>query len=295
MGPFLPLFSVELEHSYFPEGRCRSLQWRASAQTAERLDRSGCLMRPTADGFIVLFDAERADALTMQAKAAGEPLRLDFLARATDPYFVNYTDAVMGSAQAALVCDSEAATPDDEDTGRWRLHAHRFAGLGELRELATDEALQQMLSPTERRVLPHVAVSIEVKPDDVALAAGQQSRRYLVRLKARATVWKYCLFGDWTEGHEGAGLQVVDLAQDCHFDDAVGERLPDGQSMLAVRSVQPIALQERPDRRFQLRRQGGQGSDKVLVKRLPLASPQHLHRETLGGEPTLVSEIYVHR
>ena len=86
----------------------------------------------------------------------------------------------------------------------------------------------------------------------------------------------------------------LDVNQDGAFDES--ERVIDNFTFHGATrdSSAPIALQERSPQRFQLRRQGT-GADKVLIKRLPVASPSQINRETLGGVPTLVSEIYVHR
>lgn len=319
MGPFLPLFSLEVEHSYFPGNVCRGLGFVLTASSAHRLERAGCLLRMTDRGLIVLFDSSNADALRTRANDAIEPLRFDFLTRAADTHFANYTEGGFGSATSLLMLDSQQAVHDPA-TGRWRLHAGDNAGDPEVRLLKSDWAIE-VLSPQERRAPPHFVLSIGVSAADVTEAqkqGKQQGRRYFCRLQARATVWKYCLFGDWAEAP--GEVQVIDLAQACQFDAAVGERLPDGQSVLAVRSSAPIALQERSERRFQLRRRSsgssgssgtnnthsttitngsgtglGNSTDKVLIKRLPVASPQQLNRETLGGVSTLVSEIFVHR
>ena len=70
--------------------------------------------------------------------------------------------------------------------------------------------------------------------------------------------------------------------------------LDDGRSTLAARSRSAIAMQRRPLQRFQLLAQQP-AADKVLVKRLPVASAGQLHMETIDGVRTLVSEIFVNR
>jgi hypothetical protein len=287
MGSYLPLFSLEVEHAYFPNDVCRGLHIAPSAQSALLLERSGCLLRNTDRGVMVLFDASATEAMRMRASDALEPFCIHFLAHAQDPAFANYTDGEFGSSQSVLLLDSRRAVLDG--LGRWRLHAGTSAGAADVRRI-TSARVAQALSQRERHDQPHFVVSVRVCPADLPQTA-QQAKRYYCRLQARSTVWKYYLFGDLAEAQ--GDVQVVDLGQSNEFDAAVDERLPGGQSVLAVRSRAPIALQERSSQRFQLRRRGA-GADKVLVKRLPVASPSLLHRETLGGVPTWVSEIYVH-
>lgn len=288
MGSYLPLFSLEVEHSYFPGLVCRGLQIAPSTKSARLLERSGCIVRATERGLVVLFDATATEALRLRASDTLEPFVIHFLAHARDAAFANYTEGVFGSAQSVLLLDSRRAVLDD--SGRWRLHAGASAGAADVRRITSARAAKA-LSQRERHDQPHFVVSVQVCPADLPQTA-QQARRYYCRLQARSTVWKYYLFGDLAEAQDD--LQVVDLGQAFEFDAAVDERLPDGQSVLAVRSRAPIALQERSPQRFQLRRRGA-GADKVLIKRLPVASPSFIHRETLGGVPTWVSEIYVHR
>ncbi len=287
MGSYLPLFSLEVEHSYFPDNLCRGLQLAPSAQSARLLERSGCLLRSTDRGVIVLFEAASTEALRMRASDALEPFCIHFLAHARDAAFANYTEGVFGSSQSVLLLDSRRAVLDH--SGRWRLHAGPSAGAVDVRRITSARAAKA-LSQRERHDQPHFVVSVRVCAGDLPQTA-QQAKRYYCRLQARSTVWKYYLFGDLAEAQ--GDVQVVDLGQAFEFDAAVDERLPDGQSVLAVRSRAPIALQERSSQRFQLRRRGA-GADKVLIKRLPVASPSLIHRETLGGVPTWVSEIYVH-
>lgn len=109
-------------------------------------------------------------------------------------------------------------------------------------------------------------------------------------LSPRQLVWKYCLFGDWSED----ALDIVDADGQVSFNAPVPEHGVDGRPLLALRSHGPLALAERSDTRLQLRcRQSG--VPKVLVKRLPVPGPQHLAREEIDGAATLVSEIHVHR
>jgi hypothetical protein len=288
MGPFQPLFSVEVEHGFFPGAVCRGLRFVPTPAAAARLERARCLLRSTDRGVLVLHDAGAAPVLQALAGAVDEPLRLDFLVRATDPLFANYTEGLASTLTALPMFDTEHALPDGE---RWRLHTGASAGPADLQRLDAPRATA-LLARQERLAPPAFTVSITVSAADAA-APPPQGKRYFCRLQARTTVWKYCLFGTWVEANDDP-VQVVDLAQGWRFEPAVAERLADGQEVLAVRSSTRIPLQQRSDRRFQLRQRSG-GADRVLIKRLPVASARQLSRETVGGEPTLVSDIYVHR
>jgi hypothetical protein len=276
-----PLFSLQVEHTYFPGGVCRDLRLVPTAATQRLLQKSGCIFRPTERGLLVAFDATTRHALVRRAEDDDEPFAFRFLAHGPDASFANYTDGAIGSQQSLLVFDNRVDNPTGrgDGTGRWMLQP-RVAPIDEL-------GASGVLSQPECRVPPHFVVDLLVTAD-----ALDETRHYGCRLQARETVWKYCLCGELAEQPDE--LRVVDLAQGFSFDAAVDERLPDGRPVRAVRSRTPIALQERSPQRFQLRGDAT-GSDKVLIKRLPVASPAQLNRETLGGVLTWVSEIYVHR
>ncbi|MNT31322.1 hypothetical protein D3C72_1671520 [compost metagenome] len=78
------------------------------------------------------------------------------------------------------------------------------------------------------------------------------------------------------------------------FNAPESEQLPDGTMVTVIRSAVPLALAERPRQRFVLQR-GTAGDMRVLVPRLPLASPAALRREMVGGLLCDVSEIFVNR
>jgi hypothetical protein len=135
-------------------------------------------------------------------------------------------------------------------------------------------------------------LTLALAPRDCAslsdwLAAAPLDNTVLVPV--RWTFWKYLLVGDW-----GQALSVVDAAGAVAFGAPEPETLPDGTLVTVVRSTMPLALQERPGHRFQLRR--GLGSDtRVLMARLPQASPAALRREVVDGALCDVSEVFVNR
>jgi len=111
-------------------------------------------------------------------------------------------------------------------------------------------------------------------------------------------VWKYCLVGHWSDdalevvAAKGATSSAAAANGAASFAEPKAERLPDGRPVLAFLSTSGIELRERSERRFELRTASAK---RVLVKRLPVPGADHFAKETIRGERTLVSEIYVHR
>ena len=278
IGPYLPLFDFEVEHTFFPGGRCaNALKFVLTPKSAALLQRSGFSACVSDSGVAVLADSVRLEALNMIAGDAEEPFHLTWLAYAADPFFGNYTEGLVYPPEGLPAFDSDSAVLEGT-TGRCRLQREDYVSAADARPL-DDEFVVQALSG--QRVPPLFMVTLRLQP---------QPKRYVLRFAARAAVWKYWLIGDWHDSEP----KVVDPDNQVAFLQAQDATLPDGRAALTIRSAAPIAILRRSPFRFQLRGRAG-SSERLLVKRLPVAGTEQLRREprALGG--SLVSEIYVHR
>jgi len=312
IGPYLPLFDFEVEHAFFPDGRCaaNALRFVLTPESAQRLQRSGFVTRASDTGVAVFADSARMEVLRMIAGEAEEPFRLTWLAHAVDPEFGRYTAGLVYPPEGLPVFDSESAVADGTP-GRWRLQREAYVSAADALAV-DDERVAGVLA--KQPVAPLFAVTLRLGAmghagsDAEVHAAGTsaattaqgartrdtdlapQPRHYVLRFATREVVWKYWLIGAWRD----AEPQVVDPDGATTFLQAQEATLPDGRSALTIRSADPIAIFRRSPYRFQLRGRVGSG-ERVLVKRLPVAGTAQLLREprALGG--CLVSEIYLHR
>lgn len=285
MGPYLPLLRIDVDHGYYADGRCRGLRFVPAGTTAERLRRADALVRADGGTLLVHGPAEAIERLRADTDPDDGEAALDWLVHATDDDFA-------------------CGTEDPADRPRELLWvapaAPGASGADDATLVATPKALDApevtaLLAPGDRWLPPFALLHLPLPslpahgPADNATAWPVQRRWPLA---PRATVWKYCLFGDWPE----PALAVVDLAGETEFSAPAPDRLDNGTPMLAIRSRVRLPLAQRSPRRFQLRsRPDGAGSPKVLIRRLPTAAAQLLARETIDGQPTIVSEIHVHR
>ncbi len=277
MAPYLPLLRIDVGHGFFAGGQCRGLRFVPLDSTAAWLQASGAVAR-TSDSALALYGTQQALAMDPQAVLAWQ-------LQAGDADFAHATDDPAQRPGELLVFDAAHAVPDapGEPVSSWRLHGGATVGQSDVRPL-TWPLVAQALHSGQRRLPPLALLRVPLAtlpPPPVA---------YRLQFAARATVWKYCLHGDWPEPE----LQVVDLARQAAFGAPEPDRLDNGAPLLAIRSQVPIALAQRSERRFQLRSRQ-RGGDKVLVQRLPVAAAQFLAREQIGGVSRLVSEIHVHR
>ena len=295
MDAYLLLFEVAVRHAFYAPEPCAGLRLSPTPASAAKLRRVGAVLRPTTEGVAVYVEGQRLPTLQALANDTNEPLEFYLLGRNSDPDFASATAGLAESCDQVLLFDSARA--QDPDAAGWRLlhpGAHASAEsavpihrppLGDTPGTTTTPPLAGALPAADRRVPPAFVLRIRIETPVATL--GQ---RWCVALQARATHWKYLLPADWAV----QAPQVVDIDQRVGFEPPRPEPLDDGRSTLAARSRSAIAMQRRPLQRFQLLAQQP-AADKVLVKRLPVASAGQLHMETIDGVRTLVSEIFVNR
>ncbi|UXH79428.1 hypothetical protein [Roseateles amylovorans] len=275
MGPYVTLLRIDVAHGYFADGRCRGLRFVPTPDTADRLRRADTIVREDGATLLILGAGDSSRQYLCE-DPDGVPLTWQVYG--TDSAFAYYTDDTAQRPGELLLLDAGTATPDDADAARHLQLSARPVALN-------DPRVAPSLHGAARLRPPFALLSLPLQT--LAAPAPLQLRWSLA---ARATVWKYCLFGEWAE----TALEVIDLAGTTAFTAPQDDRLDDGRPMLAVRSREPIALAQRASSRFQLRCRNGAGP-KVLIKRLPVAAALQLGREEIDGVPTLISEIHVHR
>ncbi|SEL38290.1 hypothetical protein SAMN05216359_108109 [Roseateles sp. YR242] len=318
MSGTLPLLRLDATHGYFADGRGRGLQFEPADDTAVRLRRADVMSRQDGTSLWLLGPEDASEQLMAEDTS---PLR--WLVRATEAHFALYTADPARRPRELLLLEA----PDAAEEGPGWTHGEPLATVVRVVPVALpgqttpDVALHldgeaawrppfaqlrlppSWLRPTDLPTANAILTAATAGTDPATNAAAQAAltaatvrrghglpRHLRWSLPARATVWRYCLFGDWPED----ALEVHDPAGAISFHPPTAERLDDGRTLLALHSRAPIVLAERSQARLQLRcRQAG--LSRVLVKRLPVPGPQHLAREEIDGAATLVSEIHVHR
>ena len=267
MSDWVRLFSIELRHAFFDDGACRGLRLQPDAATAARLAREEAHVRAAADGVSVWSTTPTLPGTR-------------WLLRSADPVLAQVTEWPRRADALPFLNAARARSGSDE---RWLLQAGDALGAADLRS-TTSPRVALSLRPAE----PGAPALGVLRVPRIA-GPEQTGRRYRLDLAVRQAVWKYWLFGDWSEDDP----QVVDPARQAEFTPPARGWLDEGLPGWSTRSTAPIALRERAPQRFQLRSRRGAG--KVLIKRLPVAGTSQFTRETIDGVPTLVSEIFVYR
>jgi hypothetical protein len=290
LPPWVPLFDVQVRHEFYAPGPCQGLSLTPTPESLRRLARVGAVLRPTAAGCAAFVPGDRLPMLQAMAGDDIDPLLFDLIGRSRDLDFAGATTGLSAEGRTLMLCSLRAQPPQED--GWQLLHAGPLADAGAGESVPTLPLLQS-LPAAERRMPPLFVLRLHVEPGDGTpqdWAAQALGRRWRVAFGARRTFWKYLLPPEWAPQQP----QVVDTAGLTGFYPPASEELVDGRTALAVRSRSAIALTRRPAQHFQVLA-GAPRADKVLVRRLPVASAGQFGKAEIDGVQTLVSEIPVVR
>lgn len=265
-----PAFTLEARHAFVGDAPCPAIAFEPVDETSERLANLGLLCRPGL-GTLVAFRSDRI--------ATDGPVDLTFRIVTTAAAFANYTRLDGADARTTLWFDTATAAPADA-AGDRRLHGDDRVAAAD-RVALDSPALRAVTTPRDRVAPPLGFVCVRMPP------APAQSTTWFIAFDARTTLWKYYVLGA-----ADAVPTIRDADGAIEFEPAAPTVLPGNRRAVVLRSKVPIPLRERPTQRFQLRVATPTG-DRVLVKRLALASPNLLGKDTVDGREVTVSEIYV--
>lgn len=281
MVAYRPLLHLEARCEYFADGLCRDLKFSLAPASAALARSRNLLLRETAAG-ITVYGASRGERADQSA--ANEELTLTIKVMPRDAGFANYADLDGRQMESVFRFDSTRAVANAQD-GTLRLHAEPWAAAAD-RIPVTAPELAAVLDARERLAPPLAVINLHLNTREVGGV-----RTYYIAFRARRTLWKYYVLG---AAQTDAPLAIRDADGAIEFAAPAesSQSFGDNRRAVTLLSNSPIALQERPNYRFQLRA-NTPGGGKVLVRRLAVASPHQLAKEIVNGREVAVSEIYI--
>jgi hypothetical protein len=252
------LFSLTVEHDFFASSKGLRLNFQPDQNTEHLLRNANLLFRADDSCFSVFFNSNHLDILESFRAVSRDGLNFTFKIAALDARF--------------LCCTDQQA-----NVSPWYCNAPAF-------EAETEQLLvAENVLAAARTELSSFMATISIAKENII-----RSRRYIVKLQARAVYWKYYLLGRLAEKE----TKIVDLAGMENFYCAGMQwPFPDVAAMVFY-SVKKIPLRERPSQRFQLRQKGSSG-EKILIKHLQNAGVENLAKELVGEKEAYVSEVYI--
>ncbi|MCA7000263.1 hypothetical protein [Dickeya solani] len=268
MSDYGLLFQLRIEHEFF--AGCVSLPFygELAPHSQPAATRTGLLIKPSADGLIVLADRSQ-NALLM-----AETLSLQWWFYSREPGFLSYT---------ALPELAQPETP----YFRYTLSGSEP---GEVRLQAANATVPEGTAnpPVSLRARPvglAWLVDIDISAAAIAAFASRQAAPLLiVPFHSQRRRWKYL----FTAPYVNTQSRIQDSRQDNQFDYLGTEILANGQGALAFISRQPLKMQKKSDYHFQLYQE-----NKILIDPLPVATPLSQSRLKTEKTSEIVSEIIV--
>lgn len=290
MSGYVPLVSVQVDHSFFGDGVCRVVDLALDPPSVALARNAGLVVRQGAGRLDLFRDTGDGGTLELFASDPEAPFRLDLHLTSRDPGFWDYTEGGP-PRDRILAFDGGNAVLDPKD-GTLRLSKEEVVSEADQVSLVAEGPAVGL---TGRALVPPPLALIRVPLSDGAGGLLEPPSPggwiYTLRFAARRTYWRYLLLGRLAEGD----VAILDPDGVAQFERVGEETLPGDRKASSFRSTTRLPLEEFSSRRFQLRTTGGSGNGngRILIKRLPVAGARAGRRETVAGETAMVSDILV--
>jgi hypothetical protein len=289
MAVFQQLCIVSVDHAYFADGRCRGLEFVPAQRTLYFINKTGLLIKHTVNGIVIFYEKSRAEALRQFFGDVDEPFSLAFKVFSRAPDFSYYTQPITFKEAAILYFDNQGITPDD-GSGIIRLHSDEYVSDQNFVELGS-QLLADIINKRDILIRPVFVVNIGNSPSISAVISSRQNSSscdFRIKFQARETFWKYYLLGEMRKKN----AFITDRNNGFEFEYSGEESLPDNRTGMTFISKQLIPVREMSDYYFQLKEKGV-GGGRILIKRLPVATPNQFSRKIINGQEAAVSDIYI--
>ncbi|GAB2911212.1 hypothetical protein [Rheinheimera gaetbuli] len=303
---YLPLCYLQLQHNYFSSGYLQQASLVPDADCARQLHNAQLILKATKQGAVLLLDSSRRD---IAAACFASPVKLHFLLYSRDAQFGNYSEPLLQQGQL-LYCDTGAATVMQQgmqqgvlqgvQQGMQRLH--QAAELGTAEIISSTDSKVIALAELQQRPLPVLVLALSITAQDITQLDASSAKHYLLRFGSRRSIWRYYLCGDnfavalgirdLTSGSAAQATEQATAQAIAPFVQQADVTLANGRSAKVFDSTRPLALAQQSPYRFALVSQSG-GSEKILIKRLPVAAAGQCGMAVVNGVPSNVAEIYL--
>ncbi|MBU2115095.1 MAG: hypothetical protein KKE94_15125 [Gammaproteobacteria bacterium] len=295
---YLPLCYLQLQHNYFSSGYLQQASLVPDADCARKLHNAQLIFKATKQGAMLLLDSSRRD---IAAACFASPVKLHFLLYSSDAQFCNYSEPVLQQGQL-LYCDTGAATAVQQGVQQGMQCLHQATELGTAEIISSTDSKVIALTELQQRPLPVLVLALSITEQDITQLDASSAKHYLLRFGSRRSIWRYYLCGDnfaaalgIRDLTPGSAAQATEQATAQAIEPFVQQAdvtLANGRSAKVFDSTKPLALAQQSPYRFALVSQSG-GSEKILIKRLPVAAAGQCGMAVVNGVASNVAEIYL--
>ncbi|MCJ8274702.1 MAG: hypothetical protein MJK04_35545, partial [Psychrosphaera sp.] len=211
------------------------------------------------------------------------PLALTFKVYCTDSHFINYTTPEILKSGQVLYFHSRM----NGMFAQMKLHSSQWVSEDDFASVST-LVKQDIIDSSASLQKCCFVVNIVIGENAIEAFSKGSEAVFTLDFEAKPTIWQYYLMGE----HIDSQTCIVDLDDNIGFEACDSEILATGKQAFIFRTQSALGLQEKSPYRFQLRSAQGNGS-KVLIKRLPVASPGQQYQAVIDGNRAALSEIYI--
>ena len=298
MIQYQSLFTLTAKHNYYIDGYIKSFSYQFDSQSLRVLENADAIVKNNSIGIQILSTGRTLEIFQdiieeyhtdKNLEADDEnPLEKPFLLlRLYDKSFSfnQITSTSIVPNQNCYFVHNELK----DFTQSHSLHQNEFLSNEEPMVLS-DQNLKTVINHSDWVNTPIVFVKIFL--EDLlnhynSLINIKSQVEYSISFNAKINLWKYLIFGH--EKYEK--LSVLDADNQITFQ-YQGKEVVGEQESVVYLSSKPILLKEKFEQRFQLKNES-HNINRVLVKRLPVASTMQVNTIVLNGKQTAVSEIFV--
>lgn len=260
MNNFKKIAEVELLHQYYAWNRVPGLTIEPTPQTKALCNRYSILISQE-DSLVVLYTKANplSDLLNHLALVSGIQA-FEFLVKVSNADFYCYT--AFPSNGSSMQFTSEV--------------------------VIENESVFNLKPQVNKQSVGKQEIKIQLKFDD--LKKDNSSKPYQIRLKAKESFWTYH-FVKKEVADLASILSVIDDNKKVNFSDGSLQLLPNGVQSLCFTSTSQIVMEQKANPNFNLM---DKQNSKIIVKDLPTPRPCNLSLNSINGEHTLHSPIYVY-
>lgn len=276
------MFSVQVRHDYCGSAQTLPVRYAPSMETASAMRNADLTFSKTPEGFSLACNAERLDTLKALATpdTAGDnsPGAFHFKAYVTDACFANYT-RVGGYRKKEILHFFVRNKKKDVLTAQNKVSEKDYQQID-------TPVISKVLEREDRAIPPSFILSLPMLTnlnDSEEAILKRVPPCYAVEFEAREVFWLYTLSG----ASPTTKLAITDMENKVTFSAITSLDATDNPTFISNKAM---PLQERPAQRFQLLE-----DNRVIMKRLPVASPKHIHRLDVKGHQAWVADIQIVR
>jgi len=288
---YQPVFSFEVLHSYFSNGRCNYLEFIPTNETKGLMANGGLIYAAFDDQLNIVLDKHRIDALLLILKDNDGALMLDFKVF-TNSNLGSCSQLPLHSLETQLHFSYQYPSSNFSKNNN-SIIIHQGKWVSEADYVNHSTIACSGLLASKKDVMNNFSFSLslmltEKMINDMSNGGTFECESLAICFQAPVNIWKYYVMSPQIYSE----LFIVDVNNNITFESKGSQLMSNGDMAMTFMSKTPLNVVQRSNYHFQLRSKN-ENITTTLVKRLPVAAVSNILKSIVNGNATAISEIYV--